>query len=382
MLSAFLTACPWDLTTEGVEPVLDRMRGEIGVTGLSLWVGTPPQTRLSAHRVEPRVFTTRGGLFFQPADGAYVATRCKPIVAEWLDGRNPLATIAEACAERQMELRAIVSATGTGRLAGRYPDLACRNAFGVGSSLHVCLGNPDVQAYLVALTADLSANYTLGGLSFADFSSAWYEAAGQELLFARPLSELERYLLSVCFCESCQQNASGAGIDVATAQRSVRSALEKSLEAPVPTGGSLDAFLADNEPLAAYFRWQTTERSSLLERLKNACRCELILTVDFDCLKRAELEELNLGILDAVVTRLDEPGRLPEALLPGARRSELGIPASFALGERGTELVALLNRAVDLGFSGAEIADYGLLTEGALTSIKRAIRFARRTAGD
>ncbi|MGB2985153.1 MAG: hypothetical protein WBE26_04665, partial [Phycisphaerae bacterium] len=121
-LQVFLTAYPWDLLDEDLGTVLDRLHGEIGVTGVSVWVSSPALTQLRVRDVEPRVFRTRGGLFFHPDEQRYVATRCKPVVSSRHKTRNPLARIADACAERALELRVIVSAAATGRLAQRYPE--------------------------------------------------------------------------------------------------------------------------------------------------------------------------------------------------------------------------------------------------------------------
>lgn len=380
MLQAFVTAYPWDLIDEGVKAVLDRLHGEVGVTGLSLWVGTPPLTQLRVHDAEPRVFTTRGGLFFQPSDQHYAATRCKPVVSGWLRGRNPLATIARACHERKIELRVMLSAAMTGRVARRYPEMACKNVFGSGSRMSVCLVHPDVQTYLCGLAADVSTNYDLAAVSIADFTLAWSEALSQGVDRGVPLGEVERSLLSICFCESCHQKAMDAGVEVTSAMRSVRVVLDKTLQTGTPIDRSLDALLADTEPLAAYIRWRTGELSALLQRIKDACRCELTLICNLNRPERKEMEDLDLGIPDALITRLDERGQLHTALLPGARRSEFCLPASFALGQRGTELVALLARAAELGFAAVDIDHYGVLPDPTFASIKQAIRFARRTA--
>ena len=54
MLRAFMAVYPWDLADEGLEGVLDRLRGEVGLTGLSLWVGAPAGTRGLHASADPR----------------------------------------------------------------------------------------------------------------------------------------------------------------------------------------------------------------------------------------------------------------------------------------------------------------------------------------
>ena len=142
MLKAFLTAYPWDLIDEGVDAVLDRLHGEVGISGVSVWVASPPVVQLRVRDVGPRVVRSRGGLFFHPDEQPYAATRCKPIVSGWVKGRHPLTRIAEACAERAMDLRVIVSAAMTGRLAQRHAEMACKNVFGCVPGQSGCPGIP------------------------------------------------------------------------------------------------------------------------------------------------------------------------------------------------------------------------------------------------
>ncbi len=378
MLRAFLSAYPWDLIDEGVGAVLDRLYGEVGATGVSLWVAPPPLVQLRVRDVQPRVFRTRGGLFFHPDERHYCGTRCKPIVSGWVKTRNPLTRIAEACTESGMELRVIVSAAMTGRLAQRHSEMSCKNAFAAESQVSLCLANPDVQAYLCGLVTDLSSNYSLSGVTVTDFVIAWAEVYAGGLRAGMPLGEVEASLLSTCFCESCHQRATAAGVDVAMAQRSVQVILQRSMHAGVATDRRLDAIVADNEPLAAYYRWRTGELSSLLARLAKACRCELLLDRTLDGPAGEQHAGLDLSVPAAVIYRLHHPEELASAFCPAARRSEFRLPEVFVIGSHAPDLVRTLSQAVELGFAGVVIDNYGLLPDSALTPIKQAIRFAKR----
>ena len=390
MLRTFLRAYPWDLIDEGVGPVLDRLHGEVGATGVSVWVALAPLTQLRVRDVQPRVFRTRGGLFFGPDEQHYVGTRCKPIVSGWVKARDPLARIADACIDAGMELRVIVSAAMTGRLAQRHPDMACKNALGAESHVSLCLANPDVQTYLCGLVADLSSNYSLFGVTVTDLVIAWAEACAGNLRVAAPLGAAETSLLETCFCESCNQGATAADVDVAMAMRSVQVILQKSLDggattppSPLDKGGEggrgLDAIVADSEPLAAFYRWRAEELSSLLRRLTEACRCELLLDRADDGVAGEQNTLLDLSLPAAIITRLNHPEEPASALCPAARRNELRLPEGSAIGTHAPDLVRTLSQAMELGFAGVEIDNYGLLPDSALTSIKQAIRFARRS---
>src|SRR5262249_48576048 len=100
MFQATMCCNLWDLVDEGIDTVLDRLKGEAGITGISVPLSCPVDTYFRPHQgVSPRRFRTRGGVQFQPHSQTYASTRLRPIVAEWLRKTNPLTQVAEACAK-------------------------------------------------------------------------------------------------------------------------------------------------------------------------------------------------------------------------------------------------------------------------------------------
>ncbi len=379
---AYISAYPWDVVDEGVETVLDRLHGEMGVTGLSLWVGVPRVTQLRVREVQPRMFRTLGGLFFQPGQELYETTRCKPVVSTWLKGRNPLSRIAQGCSDREFKLRAMVSAASTGLLARRHPQTACKNVLGAESLSCVCLSNPDVQSYVCSLVSELSQGYTLSGLVLVGFRVGCSDPWSEGVQPSGAVGHTEASLLSLCFCESCQQGASAADIDIASAKRCALTVLQKSLDDGLATKMEFNTVLAEAPPLTAYTRWQGDGLSSLLRRIKDSCSCELLVgRIRHTAGPSYQPDSLDWSIPDAVVTRATGPEELPSAPCPGGRMNELILPESLVARGDGKELVSTVARAVELGFGGVTIDNYGLLSPGALTTIKRAVRFARRTTG-
>ena len=378
MFELFVVAYPWDLPAEDVGGILDQLRGEVGVSGLSLWVAVPPSAQLRANSRLPRVFRTRGGVFFQPADRHYTQTRCQPIESSWVTMGNPLATIAKACAGRGLTLRAIVSVAAVGRMAERYPEFACRSAFGDDSRARLCLANAEVQTYLRGMALDLSTSAGVTALTLADFDIRWSDA--DDFHGGAPLGSVERSLLAVCFCESCVQRCQSAGIDVEAARRAVEQTVNLAFEQGPGEGTPVADYFAEHENLAEHRRRQIEELNALLRTLKEACRCDLLLErTAFDSTTNGA-GGLDLSIPSAVITRVADPARLPTVTPSRARRNELQFAATSAVGPAASRLVGILPDAVKAGFAAVEIDHYGLLSESALTTLKQAIRFARRSA--
>ncbi len=405
-LRTFFAAYPWDLVDEGIEAVLDRLHGDVGINGLSVWVGLPPVTQLRLREPEHSIFRTAGGLFFAPDKQHYLQTRCKPLISDWLKkAKDPLPRIAEACAARGVELRVIVSAAATGRFAHHYPEMASKNVFAAVSHTSLCLANPDVQAYLCGLAADLSTKYDLAGLVVTDLVIAWLDAFSPDLHPSYMLGDTERALLAMCFCESCQQKASGV-VPGSLAAEAVRTILHEIFELGVPTEHRIDRLLSDYPTLSDYDRWRSSELSTFLASLKESCRCPLLVLRTANVLRTAKVQRtanvlrpatrgapvvtpspsfsdaIDVSVPAAVITQIDNRDELRTAPCAGAAGSELGLSESFVLRCGDSELVTALAEAVGLGLTVVQIDNYGNLPERALTPIKQAIRFARRTADD
>ncbi len=368
MLQTFISAFPWDLTDEGEDEVLDRLHGEIGVTGLSVWAASPPVVQLRPRDVTPRVFRTRGGLCFHSDETRYAATRCKPMVAGWVKAKEPLRRMAEACNARGMPLRLIISASMTGRLAQRHPEMACKNLFAVESHRCVCLSNPDVRTYLECVMRELAETFEPAAIVVRDFEIAWPDATGPDFRTSIELGAVERVLLETCFCESCLQRAAQADVDAEMVRRSAVVLLDAALNRQAAGGPQSTAALTDNAPLVAYLKRSAHHLSGLATHLVEVCPCELILDRRLGELDAVPGANPDWHIPAAVSTRVDRAEQFPAALCPEARRNELRLSTAFP---RGPELVSSLTHAVELG-------NYGLLPEPAWAPIKQAVRFVRR----
>lgn len=378
MFELFLVAYPWDLTVEDAAGALDRLYGDLGVSGISLWVAAPPSNQLRAFHRNPRVFRTRGGVFFQPLHRHYEQTRCQPIVSSWITMGNPLAEISRACADRGLTFRVIVSAAAAGRMAERYPEFACKSAFGDESRTRLCLANAEVQSCLRAMALDLSSTAGVSALTLADFEIRWSDADDvQPRVLPGPV---ERSLLAVCFCESCVRRSQSAGIDVEAARRIVDGAVDDAFEHGPRDESQRDDFFAENASLSEHRRRQIEELNALLRKIKECCRVDLLLERYERDPPADAASGLDLSVPSAVITRVNDPADLSAVTPSRARRNELRLPANSAVGSAGAQLVRILPDVAKAGFAAVEIDHYGALSESAFTTLKQAVRFARRSA--
>jgi hypothetical protein len=378
VIQTFVEAYPWDLMPVDAEPLLARLRGEAGVTGLSVWAAAGARRTLRVRDCRPRVFRSRGGLYFQPRRDRYEHGRCRPLVSTWTHEGERFARVTAACERNGLKLRLLVSAAATGRLAEHYPEFASCNVLGVESTRNLCLVNPDVQEYLIALVSDLTEQFSPAAVVLTDYALGWFEAF-DACLEDGLLTPAARSLLGLCFCQSCQQQAEEAGVDALAASERVLAVLQSSL-ADGKAPPSLDAVGAASPPLAEYRRFQHERLNGLLRSLIEACSAELLLARDLRCPHTDATAFAGVSLSAGLVTRLADQGDLDGGFVGKAKRNELSLPLALGGGDRGPQLVSTVHRAVEMGYQGLQIEHFGVLADPALPVIKQAVRFARRSS--
>ena len=235
MFTCHLVCYPWDLLDEGIDDVLDHLQDQIGATGLSLVAACDEITQFRPHAAaEPKIYTSTGGVFFQPSADKYEATRLKPPAWDQHRKMDTVAKIASHCAARQLDLRLSVSPFRSHRLVAKHADVACKNAYHIASKCSMCLTNADVQEYLLSLVRDLS---EYDDASAIVFDEVQWPSATDPIPYVQALATLDRgevALLNICFCESCLQAADRAGGDGQAAMKQTRSLLDRLCHADSP----------------------------------------------------------------------------------------------------------------------------------------------------
>lgn len=377
-MDAFVSAFPWDLLDGGPEAALDRLGGEVGVSGISIWVGVPPVHTVCLHGEGPGISKSDGGLFFLPSDDAYRGTRLRPILGHFSKSRCPLRVIQNSCRERGLAVRAVVSAARTGLITRRHEELACKNVFGQPSHSTICLQNPDVQHYLIGLVGDMASNAEVRSMVLRDWWIGWAEAFDGSLTSARTLSETEKQLLGICFCESCFQKGENEGADPAAAHRHAKTLLDRSLSFAESPNVTWKSVMAEFPALSAYCDVQRRSLAGLFQRIADGSGCQVLVDAEVSLSTTAAFEgrEFSEAVVRPVLSR-EELFVLGNPTTNAVRH--LRFPANYVI-LQGSDLVSQISQVAATGVSSIEIESYSMLPESTLTILKQAIRFARRQA--
>lgn len=378
----------WDIEDEGLENFLDRAQGDLGASGVTIPVACGPICSLRRRPTAgPRVFRSRGGLYFQPDDSHYANTRIKPITSQWLKSRNPLAKAAHECHSRGIDLRAAVDTRRLGRLASRHPEAAVKSPFGDPSPDLLCPLNPDAAELFGAIAADLARGYGVSALEVRDLDEPFAENLAN-CAGADSITTATRSLLSLCCCESCLQSAAAAGVDTESAVRSVQVMIGSAIESAGSGPTCLEELLADDDIVAAFVEHQRSAHADMIGSLRRRVPCEMAMHVSAETVDAITPRPAWLECANVLVIRADQREGVHESAGPSSQaahltsthpRCEALVPLSRSSTDS-TWLVKFLTGLADGGWAGAQLDHYGMMTNADLTSAKQAIRFARRSS--
>lgn len=266
----------WDLVDGGIEHTLDEIQ-EDGLDGVSVATVYHSVEHLRIHGVRPFIYHERdASLYFAPQRSLYTKTKLKPKVSPIARKGNPLKKVGAECQRRGLVLNSWTVGTHNSYLCRQRPDCAERNVFGDPSATGLCPSNPDVRAYLLALLSDLTTNYPIRTVELESFLFEGFPHFHTHEKIGIPFGETDRFLLGLCFCDSCQRYGKKSGADVAAVKKSVRRTLEKVFAVGMTTKLPLNEFVARAKVLHPYLAGREETTLALMAELREACKARLV----------------------------------------------------------------------------------------------------------
>jgi hypothetical protein len=142
---------------------------------------------------------------------------------------------------------------------------------------NLCPAQPDVQRYITTLVADIGA---IPRITSIELESPSYMGFDHEFHHEKDgvgLTELDKFLLSVCFCPYCMAEAQYNNIDAQEARTNVAERLTEHLQREFPDQREGQAFteqglsfFVQQQELYKYLRWRKEPVTRLLESVKAA----------------------------------------------------------------------------------------------------------------
>jgi hypothetical protein len=218
-----------DLIDEGFGRVLDTARDRGGLDGMVLAATYHQAFDIFPHNPLRRVYRHEGGAaYFRPDLRRFEGLRIQPIVSRLAAEVDPLGRLVDEAGRRGMTVRAWTNHMQETDQGPLHPEAVVRNAFGDPYERWLCPSNPDVRAYVAAMSAEI-ARY---GVESLVLESMCYQP--WDIIFSAgrthyPYGPVARFLLGLCFCEHCTVAAQAAGVAIGDVQAFVVAELPRVL---------------------------------------------------------------------------------------------------------------------------------------------------------
>ncbi len=227
---------PWDVVGD---PDAPRRLVDLGVQQVTLASAYHSTRALTPRHPGHRIVTARHSAVLYPPDPArWSGRRLRPYEQQWTPSDDPGGPYAEAaCAlsDAGLAVHSWVVLAHNSRLGEDFADTNVRNAFGDRYPWAPCIARADVREYAVTLAAEAAVRPHTSGTELE--SCGWYGLAhlhAHDKTGGVRLGGAAQHLLSLCFCEVCQDGYAALGAD----PEELRSAVVQALE-PVWSGAAV-----------------------------------------------------------------------------------------------------------------------------------------------
>ncbi len=278
-MSRALYGYPWDFPAASAAADLAAV-GRMGIDTLTLaaayHAGKFIRPRAAGGKV---IFPEDGTVYFRARAERYGTL--KPHISKLTRDEDVLGRL---CATPGLAVNAWLVLLHNTRLGTAHPEATVRNAFGDSYVYSLCPANPEVRAFAVALTADVSEAYPIAGVSLETPGYLPYHHGFHHEFAQVEANRWLECLLALCFCPRCVSGAKTAGIEAEALKVRVAAAIDGYLasEVSAPQDMALDWWIGDllaDPDLSAYLRWRCDVVTSLVREIRAAVRSDVTVAV-------------------------------------------------------------------------------------------------------
>jgi hypothetical protein len=189
--------------------------------------------RHPSHQV---VTAVHSAVYFPPDESRWSGLSLRPSRAEGDGIRDSFAPALASLRDAGLAVNAWVVLAHSCGLGVEQEASCVENAFGDKYPWALCISRSEVVEYAATLAGEVVAGFDLDGVELE--ACGWYgydHLSAHDKTHPEMLSEADRYLLSLCFCNSCSTRYAGHGIEAGRLRGLVRDSL-RSFD-PLPGAG-------------------------------------------------------------------------------------------------------------------------------------------------
>jgi hypothetical protein len=387
-LSKGMFLYPWDVSQEGAREVVRSLQ-TIGCNA-AVVTSSYHQGRFFHPRSQTFRRLPHSGIFFQPDLTRYKLLR--PMVHAELSSQNILAEIKNECEQEGLSFQTWWVGLHNSTLGQMHPDHCVRNVWGDRYTYSLCPSQPEVQHYAKALFADtLEQVQPERILVEATAFLPMQHGEHHEVSLLR-WGESLQWLLSLCFCDACEERANRQGVDVKALKDLVARLVKQMIEADlahVPAETREIAFLLLEFP--ELYQYQLTRMQTVGELWHELKEIALEHQVKMDGFPSSTPFPVNQSYLEGISLRtaiaeldrviplaygdsVDAVRYALHAIRLAAPEASLGVALSLhhTQIQSAAELGMRVRTAVEAGVESIIYYNYGLLNQRRLDWIAEA----------
>jgi hypothetical protein len=267
---------PWDLADLGTEACLQEIK-EAGLNGVSIASSYHAGRFLQPRNPRRKVYFPEDGTLYFPIDRIkYDSLYIQPKVASVIDEHGDILEQTIDCAKKlDLHVSAWTVCLHNTRIGMQYPDVVIRNAFGDPYFHSLCPNNPHVRAYITTFISDMATRYNLHAIELESLSYMGYAHGFHHEKDGVGLTKKEEFLLSLCFCDACKQEALSAHINFEEARFAVQTILTDSLDRAIPENDNINfanmkiSDFQEHHALYAYLQWRSVGVTTLIKEVRD-----------------------------------------------------------------------------------------------------------------
>lgn len=263
---------PWTLREGDKDALIQTYAEQVGTNALYV-NGSYHSGRFLQPLSEQKILTRHGsGLSFEPDISMY-PEELQPVMDETVQpGLHE--EIRGSCERHGVAYNSWIVGLHSSSLGRAHPQYCSKNIFGAVFDYALCPSQPVVRQYLKGLVRNVCTVLKPRNLLLETPNFIGYIHGHHHELLLSQLGPVGEYLMSLCFCPSCQQRGEEAGIDVDALQEIVRQRLSYLMEherggvSASFTHNELASMLVEEPLLYAYTQMRIDSVTSLIEALK------------------------------------------------------------------------------------------------------------------
>ena len=370
----------WDLRDEGLERVLG-FTADLGLNAVNLASSYHAGFFLHPHNPKHKMYYAMDGtVYFQPNIEFYNKTKLKPKMADVSMDKDWFAEVGRNLDQFGLNLVAWTVCAHNTRLGILHPECTVRNIFGDRYPHALCPSNEDVRNYIKALCYDLATRYPLYAVQLEAPGFMGIPHGHHHERYGVVLGEMEKKLLSLCFCDSCVKKAEEQGINVSRVKNAVKHHLKTFFEnaprRPVELPSNIEE-LSEREPeLEKFTVFRRDIEDSLLQEVKddlNSSGAKLFLLNSYRRSLDMVIDAFYVSVYGLKPSEAQKRIREARRRTPIHKELHVGVSLCFGHVEEREELIQIVNAIRKEGNCGVNFYNYSEAPIEKLRWIKQAL---------